>query len=305
MSDQSEQPSPLADLGSLRATIDSYDDRMHDLLMERTEIVAKVGAAKREKGEAIIRPAREAEIVRRLVGRHTGPFPKSMLVHLWREMLAVWVHTQGPFVMAVLTPEHEAGCLNTARNHFGSHTTTTRHASPSGVVGAVSQGAANVGVLPLPRPGDQAPWWPMIVEQSGETPQIIARLPFAPVTGDRTTDPGPCAQALAIARNVPIEPTGDDRTVLVLESASPASLGWSARVLESAGFTVTETMGGKPLGSEGAWHLAEVAGFVSADDPRLASLAGKGDPPVAMARVLGAYATPLPPEDPWAALENR
>ena len=61
----SEIPS---DLEGLRQRIDEIDDRLQDLLIERLEIVANVAAHKRGKGAiAAHQPAREAEMIRRLV----------------------------------------------------------------------------------------------------------------------------------------------------------------------------------------------------------------------------------------------
>src|SRR5207248_152828 len=63
---QSETPS----LAELRREIDRIDQAMHGLLMERGEIIDRLIAAKQtqETGSAF-RPAREAEMMRRLVER--------------------------------------------------------------------------------------------------------------------------------------------------------------------------------------------------------------------------------------------
>ncbi len=60
-----ETPPPLAEL---RREIDRIDEAMHRLLMERGEIIGRLIKAKRttESGSAF-RPAREADMMRRLV----------------------------------------------------------------------------------------------------------------------------------------------------------------------------------------------------------------------------------------------
>src|SRR5690606_24128637 len=72
-------------LSSLRREIDEIDDKLHDLIVARMEAVAKVGKAKSAASQDILRPAREAAILRRLIERHTGSFPKAGLVRIWRE----------------------------------------------------------------------------------------------------------------------------------------------------------------------------------------------------------------------------
>src|SRR5213078_1427669 len=79
----------VSDLELLRRRIDEIDDRLQDLLIERAEIVASVGAHKRGTGALPAhQPWREAEIIRRLVRRGKGAFPAATLVRMWRELLA-------------------------------------------------------------------------------------------------------------------------------------------------------------------------------------------------------------------------
>src|SRR5438876_9858509 len=81
----SEIPS---DLEQLRRRIDEIDDRLQDLLVERINIVSRVAAHKRgNDGLAAHQPAREAEIIRRLIARKPGPFPPATLVRMWRQLL--------------------------------------------------------------------------------------------------------------------------------------------------------------------------------------------------------------------------
>ena len=71
-------PSESPSLAQLRSEIDRIDEAMHGLLMERGEIIDRLIAVKQtqESGSAF-RPAREAEMMRRLVERHKGPCPST------------------------------------------------------------------------------------------------------------------------------------------------------------------------------------------------------------------------------------
>src|SRR6476659_10138447 len=72
-------------LAALRAEIDHIDETMHGLLMQRGEIIDRLIAVKQtqESGSAF-RPAREAEMMRRLVDRHHGILPLDTVESIWR-----------------------------------------------------------------------------------------------------------------------------------------------------------------------------------------------------------------------------
>ena len=67
-------------LADLRKEIDRIDEEMHRLLMERGEIISTLISVKKtqEVGSAF-RPAREADMMRRLVERHKGMLPLDTL----------------------------------------------------------------------------------------------------------------------------------------------------------------------------------------------------------------------------------
>src|SRR5438045_9452550 len=78
----------VSDLELLRRRIDEIDDRLQDLLTERAEIVASVGAHKRGTGALPAhQPWREAEIMRRLVRRSKSAVPAATLPRTTRESL--------------------------------------------------------------------------------------------------------------------------------------------------------------------------------------------------------------------------
>ena len=140
----SEIPS---DLEQLRQRIDEIDDRLQDLLVERINIVSRVAAHKRGgDGIAAHQPAREAEIIRRLVSRNHGSFPAATLVRMWRELLAATTRLQGAFTIAVYASPEAQGFWDLARDHYGSHTPMLTYRSTARVIGAVTEGQAAIGV---------------------------------------------------------------------------------------------------------------------------------------------------------------
>ena len=135
-----------SDLEELRRRIDEIDDRLLDLFIERIEIVSQVAAYKNSSGAvAPHQPAREAEIVRRLIERNGGAFPPATLVRIWRELLAATVRQQSNFAIAVYAPPENPGYWDIARDHYGSHTTMAAYRSAPQVIRAVTVSSPGSG----------------------------------------------------------------------------------------------------------------------------------------------------------------
>src|SRR3954470_20202923 len=173
-------PPPVAadaTLTALRAEIDALDDALHDLVIRRAEVVARLAASGVKSGREAspLRPGREAMILRRLLARHTGPLPPGTLVRLWREILAGSSAMQGGFSVAIYARGPDQARL--AREHFGSPTPLRSYETAAGALAAVANGEAQVAVLPLPEDseGPEAAWWTRL-----DSPrlQVVARLPF-------------------------------------------------------------------------------------------------------------------------------
>jgi chorismate mutase/prephenate dehydratase len=279
-------PTP-SDLAELRRRLDEIDDKLHDLLIERAEMVAVVATSKKGGNLAAFQPGREAQIIRRLVDRHQGEFPVATLVRMWREMLAATVRLQSPFAVAVFAPSESQGFWDLARDHYGSHTPMSAYRSIGQVIRAVTEGHASVGVLPMPQEGEIDPWWRHLCSKDEDAPRVVARLPFG-ARGNARSDG---ADALAIGRGVQQE-TGRDRVLLAAESSPDISRGRILRTLSSLGLVCTFFASCEHAGS--ALSLIEIEGFVRITDLRLdgfrAQLGG------ALHRLLpfGGYAIPLP-----------
>lgn len=277
-------------LDDLRRQIDEIDADIHTLLMRRAQVVVEVAKVK-PPGRPYIRPGREAEIVRGLVARHTGSFPVAAVVRMWREMIAALTRIQGPLAVAVVCPDDARSPLwDNARDHFGSTTPTFAVNTPMAALRAVSEGAATLAVVPWPEEDDNDPWWRFILTPDPKTPRIIARLPFLRVAGQSIGREGGDALVLAA---VPMEATGDDRTLLAVEVTQDVSRGRLKDVLEAAGFATLQLRTHHLPGGGGAVHLVEVEGFVPGEDPRLATATQRLGDAATTVLPIGAYATPV------------
>lgn len=275
-------------LDGLRREIDEIDSALHDLLMRRAELVREIGAAKGDGG-SYIRPGREAQVLRRLVGRHRGVFPKPVLVRIWREIISVFAGLQGPLAVAVYAAEGAPDLRTRARDHFGSLTPVTEHGSTRSVVRAVSEGSATIGLLPVPEIDDVDPWWRLLANNGKGTPRIIARVPF--VSMEPALPNG--AEGLAVAL-VPTEASGADRSYIVIETAEPVSRPSLAEQLARSGLQVHDIQHWDS--PEQRLHLVEIAGYIDDDDPRLGSLGINGGEELRVWPI-GGYAIPLTAEE--------
>jgi hypothetical protein len=216
-----------------------------------------------------------------------------VLVRIWREIVSANTAIQGPFTVAVLAQERRGGFFDLARDHYGGATPISPHPTERGVVDAVTRGNATVGVLPMPAADDEAPWWPLLAASGKHIPRVVARLPFAPPVKVRNRD----EQALVVACIVQ-EPSGDDRTLLSVETGEEASGRMVQAALAAAGLPAAPAAKIQDRATPDRWfHLVECEEFVAAEDPRLAALADELDIPAGSVIAIGGYAVPLSPEE--------
>ncbi|MGC2199045.1 MAG: chorismate mutase [Stellaceae bacterium] len=278
--------SPPPDLKALRRSLDEIDDRLQDLLIDRTAIIARVAASKRGGDQPAFQPAREAEIIRRLVERHHGTLPVATLVRMWREMLAATVQLQSPFSVAVCAPAGRQGYWDLARDHYGSYTPMTPFNAANQVLRVVAQKEISVGVLPMPESSEADPWWPQLVSESEDAPRVIARLPFGASGNGRN----PGDEALVIGWGEQ-QASGLDRTLFAMECSPEASRAGIVDRLAAAGLACTLFVS---CDSGAAVHLIELDGFVPRSDARLTEFRAQLDKTLERLFPLGGYAVPLP-----------
>jgi chorismate mutase len=164
-------------LADLRREIDRIDEAMHELLLERGEIIDTLIAVKntQEVGSAF-RPAREADMMRRLVDRHHGNLPVDTVESIWRVIISTFTYVQSPFAVHADLSAGDALMRDSARFHFGFTVPFEPHMGASSVVEAVSASRGDLGLIPAFAIAGSGPWWTAL--EFDTAPKIIARLPF-------------------------------------------------------------------------------------------------------------------------------
>src|SRR5262249_6400862 len=170
---RSETPS----LAELRREIDRIDESMHALLMERGDIIDRLISVKQtqESGSAF-RPAREAEMMRRLVDRHKGILPLDTAESIWRVIIATFTYVQAPFSLHADLSAGDAAMRDSAGFHFASPVPFVPHMGAASVVAAVSDSKGDLGLVPAVAVAGGGAWWSAL--EFDAAPKIIARLPF-------------------------------------------------------------------------------------------------------------------------------
>jgi chorismate mutase len=164
-------------LADLRREIDRIDETMHALLIERGQIIDELIAVKKsqETGSAF-RPAREADMMRRLVERHHGSLPLDTVESIWRVIISTFTYVQAPFSVHADLSAGDALMRDSARFHFGFTVPFEPHMGAAGVVQAVTASRGDLGLVPAFAVAGAGPWWTALEFETA--PKIIARLPF-------------------------------------------------------------------------------------------------------------------------------
>lgn len=190
-------------LSDLRARIDSIDEAMHRLLIERSSVIDALIAAKgtSESGVAF-RPQREAEMMRRLVERHSGNLPLATVEHLWREIISTFTFMQAPFRVVVDFGADPAAMRDLARFTFGFSVELVAANDPEQVIETVAATGSDLGLIPLGDGLAATPWWRRLSASAG--PRLMALWPF--IAGERPA----AATPAAIVSPLLSEPTPSD-----------------------------------------------------------------------------------------------
>ena len=146
---------PENPLQNIRNKIDSIDNKIHDLLIERAEIVEKVVEEKRKYKEAnlvVYRPSREHEILVRIIQRHKGNLPEKSLINIWRNLISSYINMQ-----AELTLNFSSTSDKIVNNHFGGDIKKEKTTTAIEAMKKLNENKVNITVLPYPNTHND--WW--------------------------------------------------------------------------------------------------------------------------------------------------
>ena len=167
-------------LAELRDRIDTIDAEMHRLLMARGTVIDALISIKGTSapGKAF-RPAREADMMRRLVARHDGGLPLATVEHIWREIITTFTRMQAEFDVAFDASFEPELMRDVARFYFGFSVDLIPLSGAAAIVAHVEE-ANDIGLIAVGRPAASA-WWRTLTGPT--SPRITAMLPFIRAAG--------------------------------------------------------------------------------------------------------------------------
>lgn len=283
-------------LDNMRREIDSIDDKMLELLAERSRYVEMVGKIKnvKDKRDSIIRPGREASMIRRISNKGGGAFSKAAIAHLWRLIIASSIMIEENTKVAALCPQYNNECYWLAREYFGPFTPIDKFNSTAEILEKVTQQEATIGVVPIWDDNSPKPWWVRLVESKEEDrPTVFAKLPFIKQA------PSQKSPLVALGYIKP-EPTGDDQSLWVIkldDSVSFETIKPGLQDIFGAEATVLDQF--HEAGTTGIQcYLIQMHDFISKDDQRVekfvkAATSKLGKKKKISLHYLGSFASPI------------
>jgi chorismate mutase/prephenate dehydratase len=272
------------ELDKIRKRIDELDNNVHDLLLERADLVMKISEEKKKNGIQIVQPAREARMIRRLLARHRAPLPEETIVRIWRELVGSISLLQTGLSVVVYDPRHDQQAAHhywdMARDYFGSVLPMSRGEQVRSMLNNVNEGKVNFAVLPYPSVDDPSPWW--VDMTLFPHLNIIQRLPY----GHKENYKFENHPALVISKSG-FDTSDDDHSVILISNADGIS---QARVVESFKKASLEPIA--IFGHNGSFFV-EVKHYIAATDDLIASIKTYLNKDGVAVRSIGGYPTPL------------
>src|SRR3954451_19497680 len=270
----SQAPPAPPSLQDLRKEIDAIDAQVHSLLMARGDIIDRLIQVKhtQEVGSAF-RPAREADMMRRLVERHRGILPLDTIESIWRVIVSTFTYVQAPFSVHADISVGESMMRDSARFHFGFVVPYVSHFSAQAAVEAAARSKGDLALVSAT--SSRTPWW-IELEATG-APKIIARLPFV----ERADHPA-ALPVFAVSR------VADSALVTEVETFSVRVSGWNAQVARALS-PLAEIVAVPDTAFDGAALLISVTAASSLDKIKAALIEAGAS--VRSAALVGSHAT--------------
>ena len=245
-------------LAQLRTEIDALDAELLRLVDARAALGREIGEAKAREGDTVgslLRPDREAMLLRKLAATPRQAASKDVIVRIWRELISENLRIQGAakggLHLNLSAGEHSQEVLVWARERFGFAPSYGFVADAAAAI-AAARDPRHIAVLGLdPRGGA---WWARLLAE--RSVRVIAALPELGQARPH---------ALACAAIAP-EPTGDDVTFWV--SDAQASENKLIEALSHRGLAAEWLCSAQGL------KLFSIIGYVQENDERLGGSLG-------------------------------
>jgi chorismate mutase / prephenate dehydratase len=135
-------------LAGLRNQIDHIDRELVALMNQRAKLAHQIGQVKETSGQGTYDPAREEEVLARVVSFNKGPLPENSLRAVFRELISGSRALEKQLRVAYLGPAYSYTHL-AAIQRFGHAVDLVPVGSISAVFEEVHRGQADFGLVPI------------------------------------------------------------------------------------------------------------------------------------------------------------
>jgi len=253
-------------LESARQDIDAIDDQLLALLAQRYDVTERVRHAKSGEMQpwpVPIRPAREAQIIRRLVknGRADGLNPQ-LLVRLWRAIINQSSLNQSPITLHVSRHLKSNQSLRLKLQEHFSDMPVEEYRDEAQALMQINADPTGLCVVET-----EQPWAEAFLNGQAGAAKVIASLP---VLAGESAMP-----SLLVLGQAPLAETSEDETLIITSGRLPRD------------FQLPPLWQGK----SGALRLTALPGFIGEHESPLAGLA-RSNPALGL-RIAGQYSRPI------------
>ena len=256
---------------TIRREIDGIDDTLLSLFAQRLRLADKLVAAKAPTPGLPLRPGREVALLRRLIASASAPLERELVLELWRALMAASLRRQRVIDVVIGGARGDATRLyDIARRHFGMRTRIKDVSEPQMALQKVVENPGSVvAITGWPAGPNVGAWWPALSERRFADLHLIAGLPLLAAPNEEPE--------AAVFAATPHEEAGGDVSLLL-------AFDRHHRVQRAL---AEQELVGREVARAEPRVLVRIAGFLAADDARVAALTSSGLDSV---RVLGSYA---------------
>ena len=133
----------------LREKIDAIDEQLQDLINNRVEHAVDIAKIKqRSENAEFYKPDREAQVLREVIARNTGPMPNEEMARIFREIMSATLSVESQTKVAALGPIGTY-TQTAAQKHFGKSAEIILKPTIEEVFRTVQTHEADYGVVPV------------------------------------------------------------------------------------------------------------------------------------------------------------
>jgi chorismate mutase / prephenate dehydratase len=203
-------PAQTDSLSDIRREIDRIDDGILALVAERLAMADRVKRAKAENGgdgETPLRPAREAEVMRRLIESAKGKVPAEICFRLWRTLIASAALRQAPLRLHASAGLFASPLAQSLLREFFGQIAFADHPGEAVALKAIAGSPLELAAVAI-----DSPWVKPFRDGAVGKAQAIGCLPFL-ASG--------AAPKILIFGHAAQEATGDDETLVLTNGPLP------------------------------------------------------------------------------------